>query len=65
MGSHLYNADINNNTKDISRTNYIEAGHVADILREEFMEPLSLYMNALARAESSGYACRTARSPRR
>ena len=31
-------------------TNYIETGHIGDILREEFMEPLGLSMNALARA---------------
>ena len=31
-------------------TKYIDTGHVGDILREEFMEPLGLSMNALARA---------------
>lgn len=31
-------------------TEFINTGHIGDILREEFMEPLGLSMNALARA---------------
>ena len=31
-------------------SNYIDIDHVGTILREEFMEPLGLSMNALARA---------------
>ena len=31
-------------------SNYIDIDHVGTVLREEFMEPLNLSMNALARA---------------